>query len=104
MTLAELPKFHTKSADFVQAFAQAKVKSTIYLKTPDGVEFKHGDEVVLKLLKNLYGLKDVGLTWFEHLSEGLRSMNFQSTLSDPCIFTRGKNVIIIYVDDCCIIG
>ena len=44
MTLAELHKFHTKSTDFVQAFPQAKVKSTIYLKTPDGVEFKHGVE------------------------------------------------------------
>ena len=58
MTLAELHNFHTKSADFVQAFPQAKVKSTIFLKTPDGVEFKHGDEVVLKLIKKLYGLKE----------------------------------------------
>ena len=99
MTLAELHNFHTKSADFVQAFPQAKVKSTIFLKTPDGVEFKHGDEVVLKLIKNLYGLKDAGLTWYEHLCEGLRHMNFKSTLSDPCIFTRGNSMIIIYVDD-----
>ena len=104
MTLAELHNFHTKSAVFVQAFPQAKVKSTIFLKTPDGVEFKHGDEVVLKLIKNLYGLNDAGLTWYEHLCEGLRHMNFKSTLSDPFIFTRGNSIIIIYVDDCCIIS
>ena len=30
-------------------------------------------------------------------------INFKSTLSDPCIFIRGKDVIIVYVDDCCII-
>ena len=60
--------------------------------------------MVLKLIKKLYGLKDTGLTWYEHLREGLRNMNFKSTLSDPCIFTRGNSIIIIYVDDCCIIS
>ena len=42
MTLSNLHNFHTKSVDFVQAFPQAKVKSTIFLKTPDGVELSGG--------------------------------------------------------------
>ena len=42
MTLSNLHNFHTKSVDFVQAFPQAKVKSTIFLKTPDGVELPGG--------------------------------------------------------------
>ena len=104
MTLLHLYRFHTKSVDFVQAFPQANIKSTIYLKTPAGVEFPLEDQVVLKLLKNLYGLKDAGLTWFEHLSSGLEAMNFKSSLSDPCIFIRNTDIIIVYVDDCCIIS
>ena len=104
MTLAKLHNLHTKSIDFVQAFPQAKVKSTIFLQTPPGVELTGDKEMVLRLIKNLYGLKDAGLTWFEHLSQGLSSMGFRPTLSDPCIFVRGSSILVLYVDDCILIN
>ena len=87
MTLSRLHNLHTKSADFVQAYPHAPIKSSIYLFPPAGVKLnpEKGD-MVLKLLKNLYGLKDAGLTWFEHLSKGLTAMGFRPTESDPCIF------------------
>ena len=106
LTLSKLHKMHTKSIDFVQAYPQASIKSTIYLKSPPGVELtrdKEG-EMVLRLKRNLYGLKDAGRTWFEHLSEGLLAMGFSPTVSDPCIFTRGHDMIILYVDDCIVIS
>ena len=34
MTLSNIHHLHTKSVDFVQAFPQAKIKSTIYFKKP----------------------------------------------------------------------
>ena len=104
MTLAKLHNLHTKSIDFVQAFPQAKVKSTIFLQTPPGVELTGDKEMVLRLIKNLYGLKDAGLTWFEHLSQGLSSMGFRPTLSDPCIFVRESSILVLYVDDCILIN
>ena len=52
----------------------------------------------------MYGLKDAGLTWFEHLSKGLNAMGFQPTASDPCIFQNGSNLIVLYVDDCIILS
>ena len=60
------------------------------------------DEYVLKLVKNLYGLKDAGRTWFEHLKQGLGSLGFTSSEIDPCIFFKENCVIIVYVDDCLI--
>ena len=62
-----------------------------------------GDKV-LKLFKNLYGLKDACQTWFEHLTDGLLSMGFVATLSDPFIFTKGINIIILYVNACIILS
>ena len=62
LTLSKLHNLHTKSIDFVQAFPQAKVKSMIFLKTPAGVELTGNEESMLRLIKNLYGLKDAGLT------------------------------------------
>ena len=71
--------------------------ATIFLKTPAGVELTGENEMVLRLLKNLYGLKDAGLTWFEHLSQGLSSMGFRPTLSDPCIFVKESREVIEYI-------
>ena len=105
MTLSKLHNLHTKSVDFFQAYPQAKIKSEIYLQNPAGVVLtQHKGDMVLKLLKNLYGLKDAGLTWFEHLSDGLEDIVFTSTASDPCIFVKGTDIIILYVDDCIIIS
>ena len=76
----------------------------IFLRTPAGVELTGNKDSVLRLLKNLYGLKDSGLTWFEHLSQGLSAMNFKPILRDPCVFVRGSDILVLYVDDCIIIS
>ena len=104
-TIAKLRNLHTKSVDFVQAYPQALIKSAIYLHPPAGVilNSSRGD-MVLKLIRNLYGLKDAGKTWFEHLTEGLEGLGFKLTESDPCIYVRGSNVIVLYVDDCIIMS
>ena len=87
LTLAKSHNLHTKSVDFVQAYPQAEVKHSIFFKPPAGVVLndKNG-QLVLKLLNSLYGLKDAGRTWFEHLSDGLLRMGFIATSSDPWIF------------------
>ena len=89
----------------MQAYPQAALKSTIFLHSPPGVELsKHKGEVVLKLLKNLYGLKHAVRTWYEHLSEGLDAMGFAPTISDPCILVRRTDIIVLYVDDCIVVS
>ena len=60
--------------------------------------------MVLLLLKNLYGLKDAGLTWHEHLTSRLTNLGLTPTKNDPCVYTRGGNIIVMYVDDCVIIS
>ena len=106
LTLAKINKQHTKSVDFIQAYPQAPVKSTIFLRTPPGVELEANkqEDSVMKLKRNLYGLKDAGRTWFQHLSDGLHKMGFRPTESDPCVLTKGTDTIVLYVDDCIIIS
>ena len=105
LTMAILHNLHTKSIDFVQAYPQAEVRTNIFLHPPPGVELTNcKDGTVLRLKRNLYGLKDAGRTWHEHLTDGLTSMGFNATASDPCIFVRGSNILILYVDDCIIMS
>lgn len=87
--LSKLHNLHTKSVDFAQAYPQAEIKSSIYLQNPAGVVLTHNKgDMILMLLKNLYGLKDTGLTWFERLSEGLEDIWFVLTASNPCNFLK----------------
>ena len=75
MTLLKLHNLNTKSVVFVQAYFQANIKYVIYLKPPAVFELNsQNGEMVLKLMKNMYGLKDSGIAWFEHLTEGLETI------------------------------
>ena len=105
LVFSEIHKLHTRSIDFTLAFPQADVKADIYMDLPLGCSPSDGaskDEYVLKLVKNLYGLKDAGKTWFEHLKKGLEGLGFKSSEVDPCIFYKQGCVILVYVDDCLI--
>ena len=105
MTLSKFSNLHTKSVDFVQAYPQAEIKSVIYDFPLAGVVLtQEKGDMGLKLLKNLHGLKDSVLIWFQHLSRGLEAMGFTPATSDPCVFINGTNIIILYVDFCIIIS
>ena len=69
--------------------------------------------MVLKLKRNLYGLKDARKTWFEHCLEGLRKMGYVTSKTGPCVWhNKGKSsnnnssiqgvpsIIVCYMDDC----
>ena len=104
LVLSKLHNLNTRAIDFTLAFPQADVKVPIYLQTPQGIIFDNHENVVLKLKKNLYGLKGVGRTWWGHLSEGLNEMGFAQSETDQCVYVKGKTIILIYVDDCVILS
>ena len=100
MTVAKMHNIHTKSEDFVQVYPQTSVKSAIYLRPPVELSLSQAKvDVVFKVINSLYGLKVAGKTWFEHLTEGLENLRFRPTESDPFIYARGTNMIVLYVDD-----
>ena len=71
------------------------------MKLPAGFQFEYGNSRthVLKLKKNLYGQKQAGKMWFDYLSNGLKDIGFVVSDVDECVFTRGINVFMCYVDD-----
>ena len=103
LMLSKIHNLHTKSIDFTLLYSQADFKVPIYFHTPQGILLDNGEHrLVQKLLKKLYRLKDVGRTWFEHLSEGLLDMRFLPTETDQCVFIKDCVIILIYVNDCII--
>ena len=92
--MALLLGWHMRSIDFVMAYTQADVKTDIFIGTTiKGVDpNKH----LLKLQKNLYGLKD---GWHEHIKASLLSRGFQQSKVDPCLFIKGTVLLVLYVND-----
>jgi hypothetical protein len=101
LTLALMNRWYTRQIDFIMAYPQAPVECDIYMKLPKGIETRYGNgrTHVLKLLKNLYGQKQAGRVWNEHLVSGLREIGFEQSKVDECVFYRGQTIFVVYVDD-----
>ena len=50
-------------------------------------------------MKNLYGQKQVGWVWNQHLNSKLLSIGFAQSSYNDCLYFRGKTIFAIYVDD-----
>jgi len=64
---------------------------------------KPGDEdVVCRLKKSIYGLKQSPHCWNRALSGYLESAGFSYSRADPCVFLRTADSVVViaaYVDD-----
>lgn len=112
-TLAIVNQWHIHSIDFVLAFPQADVKTDIFMRPPrvppdfsipDLPSFTDRFTKVYKLLKNLYGLKDAGRTWNDHLKQGLLKRGWRQSPIDTCLYIKPGLMLILYVDDACILS
>jgi hypothetical protein len=102
LTLALLFQWKTRQIDFVLAFPQAEVECDLYMHLPRGLTFSgvHRVRHCLKLKKNLYGSRQAGRVWNQHLVNGLVNiLKFKQSVIDECVFYRGTTMLLIYVDD-----
>lgn len=97
-------KLQTRLVDFTNAFAQARLKETVYVKLPRMYEPIDGSDSVLKLNKSLYGLVQAPLCWYTHLREGLLAEGFTPSELDPCLYFGHGMAVLTYVDDCIFFG
>ena len=99
LTLSIVKGWKARSIDFVLAYPQADIKSNLFMRIPFGFHVDTPGNWLLKLKKNVYGVKDAGRTWHLHLRKGLVERGFTASKVDPCVFTKGNLILVIYVDD-----
>jgi hypothetical protein len=108
LTMTAVHGWHTKQIDFVQAFAQAPVERTLYMKVPAGVKIEGGGDAkdyVLKIHRNIYGQKQAGRVWNKFLSNKLvNELGFKQSKVDECVYYRGKTLYVLYTDDSLLAG
>ena len=91
--------------DVIDAYLESALSQgyhPIYMRIPQGCKISR-DDLVCKILKSLYELKQAGRLWNKTLIKFFRTIGFIPTNGDPCILTyREGDVFIIvgvYVDD-----
>lgn len=95
--------------DAAGAFLNGVPDEILYVKPPKGYTCrKTGQNIVLKLKKSLYGLKQSPRCWYTQLKEFFLSINFSPSKADPCVFISTDPSwpcgVHVHVDDLCIMG
>jgi len=104
LAISAIHNLPTKSIDFVLAFPQADLDTDVYMEFPAGFSQNLRRTHVLKLNKSLYGLKQASSNWFKHLSNGLIKRGLKQSNLDKCVYYKDGLIVLVYVDDCIVIG
>ena len=89
--IAASNKWHIFSDDMKAAYLNVKLEKGRWLQLPDGR--------FVEIWRALYGLKESARLWFQTFRDFLISIGFTQSKVEPCVFTRGKLIVAIFVDD-----
>jgi hypothetical protein len=99
MVLSTKLGLKSAQADITGAFVHADLGKDehIYVRQPRGMS--RGPDLVLKLKKSVYGLRQAPWYFFKHLTKRLELCGLKQSNKDPCLFIGAKVITVIYVDD-----
>uniref|UniRef100_W4VRQ4 Putative retrovirus-related pol polyprotein from transposon tnt n=1 Tax=Corethrella appendiculata TaxID=1370023 RepID=W4VRQ4_9DIPT len=99
--LAAKHNLQVHQMDAVTAFLQGDLSEEIYMRQPP--MYSTDNSKCCRLKKALYGLKQASRVWNRKLDEKLKSLGFQQSTYDTCVYFKieGNRILIIaiYVDD-----
>jgi hypothetical protein len=97
--------YEADAVDISNAFLNRDLMQDVYIHQPKGFEQGEGN-MVLKLNRSLYGLKQASRVWYQKLDSALQEMGFHRTHCDHCVFVwkHGTAHVIMPVYDLTIIS
>jgi phosphoribosyl-AMP cyclohydrolase len=89
-------------------FLHGDLEEEIYMKKPEGFVVKGKKELVCKLKKSLYGLKQSPRMWYQKFDTYILGLGFVRSRVDHCVYSKkvGNHFIyvVLYVDDMLLVG
>jgi hypothetical protein len=102
LTIDATQNWHLHQLDVNNAFLHGDLQEIVYMKIPEGV-ICNKPNMVCKLQKSLYGLKQASRKWYEKLIALLIREGYTQSTSDYSLFTLQKDhnftALLVYVDD-----
>jgi hypothetical protein len=89
--------------DVTTAFLHGDLDHVIYMQQPEGFVVAGQEQLVCRLRKSLYGLKQAGRAWYHKIHQALLELGFHCLHADTCIYVRERGsllmIVALYVDD-----
>ena len=99
MQIAAQNDFTLHQMDVKSAYLHAPIEEDVFVTQPEGYETAN---MVWKLNKSLYGLKQSGRNWHILLHDYLiNELSFKQSTADPCLYFQqgGNDILLVWVDD-----
>ena len=85
------------------AFLHGKLSEEIYMEQPRGYEKAGNENLVCKLERGLYSLKQASRCWFLTIDEFLQASSYKQCDGDRCVYLKTVEdkflILALYVDD-----
>ncbi|KAM6551339.1 hypothetical protein CsatB_001147 [Cannabis sativa] len=111
LAISSIKKWPILQVDMNNAFLNGDLQEEVYMALPPGFSPSNTEDnsnLVCKLHKSIYALKQSSRQWYKKLSDALLIAGFSQSAADYTLFTRGSNVdfiaLLVYVDDIIITG
>ena len=93
--------------DVTTAFLNGELEDEVYMRQPEGFVSKGQEDLVCKLKRSIYGLKQSPRCWNFALDSHLKKMGFEQAKGDPCLYMASEVelfLIAVYVHDIVLAG
>ena len=107
IALAAMNNLRLHQMDITTAFLHGDLQEEVYMKQPEGFVAQLQENLVCRLKKSIYGLKQSPRCWNQALDAQLKEFGFKQSSNDPCIYvstTDSMLFLAVYVDDIVLAG
>ncbi|WVZ97949.1 hypothetical protein U9M48_043445 [Paspalum notatum var. saurae] len=106
LAVASVREWSISQLDVKNAFLNGELREEVYMQPPPGYSVPEG--MVCRLRRSLYGLKQAPRAWFQRFASVVTAAGFSASAHDPALFvhtsSRGRTLLLLYVDDMIITG
>ena len=83
------------------ACLHGELTENVYMSQPEGYEQPGKEDMVCKLKRSLYGLKQSPRCWNHAFRSFMESIGFEQSAADPCVYIQPTtlSIVAVYVDD-----
>lgn len=108
LTIVAAFDLEVEQMDVKTTFLHGDLEEEIYMKQPQGFVVKGKKELVCKLKKSLYGMKQPPRMWYQKFDTNILELRFVRSMADHCVYSKQVGnyfiYVVLYVDDMLFVG